>query len=42
MADEKIADMGRTGRIWMEQEFSAERYRDRLLDLYRELGVYTQ
>ncbi len=42
MTDEKIADMGRTGRIWMEQEFSAERYRDRLLDLYRELGVYTQ
>jgi hypothetical protein len=31
--------MGRTARQWMEQDFSAARYRDRLCNLYRELHV---
>lgn len=32
-----IATMGRAGRNWMEREFSGERYRDRLLQLYDSL-----
>lgn len=35
----RIAAMGRSGREWVEAEFSAERYRERILAVYRELGV---
>jgi glycosyltransferase involved in cell wall biosynthesis len=35
----QIADMGRRGRAWVESSFTIEIYRDRILDLYRELGV---
>ena len=34
-----IERMGRAGRRWMEQDFTATDYRQRLLDLYREMGV---
>jgi glycosyltransferase involved in cell wall biosynthesis len=34
-----LRQMGREGRLWVEAEFTAERYRDRLLSVYRELGV---
>jgi glycosyltransferase involved in cell wall biosynthesis len=34
-----LEDMGRTGRRWVETEFTAQLYRDRLLNVYRELGV---
>lgn len=34
-----IAAMGQRGRTWVTQEFTAERYRDRLLALYRDVGV---
>lgn len=35
----EIKKMGVNGRNWVEQEFTAEKYRERLLELYRELGV---
>lgn len=35
----QIAAMGKAGRTWMEQEFTAERYRDRMRDLYASMGV---
>lgn len=38
-SDAQIEAMGRAGRQWVETEFTAEMYRDRLLDIYRELGV---
>lgn len=37
--DDTLLGMGRAGRAWMEQEFTAERYRERLLELYRSMGV---
>jgi glycosyltransferase involved in cell wall biosynthesis len=39
MPDETVLAMGKAGRAWMEQDFSATRYRERLLDLYRQMGV---
>jgi glycosyltransferase involved in cell wall biosynthesis len=39
LPDARIAAMGRTGRAWMQQQFTAAHYRQRLLDLYREMGV---
>lgn len=38
-SDQQIMSMGKAGRIWMEQEFTAECYRDRVRDLYISLGV---
>jgi glycosyltransferase involved in cell wall biosynthesis len=35
----RIEDMGRCARAWVEAEFSAEMYRERILDIYGELGV---
>ena len=37
LPDARIADLGREARHWVEQEFSASIYRERMLDLYREL-----
>jgi glycosyltransferase involved in cell wall biosynthesis len=37
LPDSAIADLGREARRWVEQEFSASIYRDRMVDLYREL-----
>jgi glycosyltransferase involved in cell wall biosynthesis len=39
LPDSAIVRMGRSGRRWMAQDFTAERYRERLLDLYRGMGV---
>lgn len=33
----KLSNMGRNGRIWVEAEFSQEKYRNRMLDLYHGL-----
>lgn len=41
-SDRELADMGREGRRWVEAEFTANIYRERILDVYRELGVNTQ
>ena len=41
-ADPELADMGREGRRWVESEFTADIYRNRILDVYRELGVETR
>ena len=37
--DAEIIAMGKAGRRWVEQDFTAVRYRERLLDLYRSMGV---
>jgi glycosyltransferase involved in cell wall biosynthesis len=34
-----VEEMGRRGRRWVETEFTADLYRDRILDIYKELGV---
>jgi glycosyltransferase involved in cell wall biosynthesis len=39
--DEDIAAMGRRARGWVESEFTAELYRERLLAIYHDLGVKT-
>ena len=35
----QIEDLGRAGRRWVEQEFTAARYMQRVTDIYREFGV---
>ena len=37
--DKEISEMGRSARRLVENEFSSESYRERTLELYRELGV---
>lgn len=37
--DGEIAQMGRRGRHWVETAFTAQLYRDRILETYREVGV---
>ncbi len=39
MSKENILSMGKVGRIWMMQDFTTVRYRERILELYRDLGV---
>ena len=39
MSDHDILAMGKAGRAWVERDFTALRYRERLLELYREMGV---
>jgi len=39
--DSEIEEMGRQGRRMVEQEFTVESYRERILDIYGELGVRT-
>ncbi len=41
-ADSGLEEMGREGRRWVESEFTADLYRDRILGVYRELGVDTR
>lgn len=36
---ERILEMGKAGRAWMVREFTAAHYRQRLLDLYHDMGV---
>jgi glycosyltransferase involved in cell wall biosynthesis len=38
-SDAAVEDLGRCGRLWIEREFTAEAYRDRISSIYRELGV---
>ncbi len=38
LPDTRLADMGAAGRRWVEQDFTAVSYRDRLLALYGSLG----
>jgi len=38
-SDARLVEMGRAGRTWVEAEFTAEVYRDRMLAVYGELGV---
>jgi glycosyltransferase involved in cell wall biosynthesis len=37
LPDSRLADMGKAGRRWVEQEFNPATYRDRLLALYASL-----
>lgn len=39
MTDTDITNMGYAGRAWTEREFTAARYRERLVELYRDMGV---
>ena len=39
MPDQDVERLARAGRRWMEEEFSALRYMERLLGLYEQLGV---
>ena len=39
MSDYDIISMGKAGRAWVERDFTALRYRERLLELYRKMGV---
>lgn len=39
MPNEQLSEMGRNGRAWVESDYTAERYRDRLLELYADMGV---
>ena len=39
MPDDDLLAMGKAGRAWVERDFTALRYRERLLELYREMGV---
>jgi glycosyltransferase involved in cell wall biosynthesis len=39
LPDSTISEMGRRGRRWVETEFTANLYRERILEIYRELGV---
>jgi glycosyltransferase involved in cell wall biosynthesis len=39
LPDATILAMGKAGRAWAEQDFTAARYRERLLDLYSSMGV---
>jgi len=40
--DAEVEQFGRAGRQWVVEEFGAARYRDRIVDIYRELGVETR
>ena len=37
LPDSRLADMGRAGRRWVEQDFNPATYRDRLIALYASL-----
>lgn len=39
MPETEILAMGKAGRAWMQREFTAAQYRQRLLNLYREMGI---
>jgi glycosyltransferase involved in cell wall biosynthesis len=39
LGDAELSAMGRAGRRWVETEFTPDIYRERVLDVYRELGV---
>ncbi|HZO22854.1 MAG TPA: glycosyltransferase family 4 protein [Steroidobacteraceae bacterium] len=37
--DDELTQMGQSGRRWVEQDFTLDRYRQRILAAYRELGI---
>lgn len=39
LSPQRRADMGRAGRRWISADFSSNAYRQRMLDLYRSLGI---
>jgi glycosyltransferase involved in cell wall biosynthesis len=39
MPDAEVQELGRTARRWIETEFTADLYRQRVLDIYRGLGA---
>jgi glycosyltransferase involved in cell wall biosynthesis len=39
MSDADVLAMGKAGRRWVEQDFTAARYRERLIELYASMGV---
>jgi glycosyltransferase involved in cell wall biosynthesis len=39
LPDRDIEAMGRSGRAWVEEEFRRELYRERILEVYAEIGV---
>ena len=39
LPDSRIQEMGRQGREWVEAEFTDNRYRERMLALYKSMGV---
>lgn len=39
LPDSKVLEMGKTGRQWVSEDFTTSRYRDRVLEVYRDLGV---
>lgn len=39
LGDAELSGMGREGRRWVESAFTADIYRERILGVYRELGV---
>ena len=39
MPDSDVADMGRSGRSWVDTEFTSHAYTTRVLAAYRELGI---
>jgi glycosyltransferase involved in cell wall biosynthesis len=39
MPDSSLIEMGRHGRAWIESDFTAERYRERLSQVYAGIGV---
>ena len=39
LSDADILAMGKAGRRWVEQDFTAARYRERLVELYASMGV---
>jgi glycosyltransferase involved in cell wall biosynthesis len=41
MPDRQVLVMGKAGRAWMSESFTSQCYRDRVLSLYRGIGVST-
>jgi glycosyltransferase involved in cell wall biosynthesis len=39
LSDARLAAMGAAGRSWVERDFNAARYRDRLIDLYESVAA---
>jgi len=39
MTDDAVIEMGKTARQWVENEYTVEKYSERLQNLYSKLGV---
>ena len=42
MTDDAVIEMGKTARQWVENEYTVEKYSERLHNLYSRLGVSLQ